>query len=62
VLAMMTCVNAMIESWVRARPEQWPWLHRRWPNLTPAGADLTRLAGRGRLYERSQVAALFSSQ
>jgi KDO2-lipid IV(A) lauroyltransferase len=32
VLATMTCVNAMIESWVRARPEQWPWLHRRWPN------------------------------
>jgi hypothetical protein len=30
--------------------------------LTPAGADLTRLAGRRRLYERSQVAALFSSQ
>lgn len=31
VLAAMTCVNAMIESWVRARPEQWTWLHHRWP-------------------------------
>ena len=24
-------VNAMIEDWIRARPEQWLWLHRRWP-------------------------------
>jgi Kdo2-lipid IVA lauroyltransferase/acyltransferase len=31
VLATMTRVNATIESWVRARPEQWLWLHRRWP-------------------------------
>ena len=30
VLAAMTRVNALIESWVRARPEQWLWLHRRW--------------------------------
>ena len=30
VLAAMTRVNAMLESWVRARPEQWLWLHRRW--------------------------------
>jgi KDO2-lipid IV(A) lauroyltransferase len=32
VLATMTRVNAMLEGWVRARPEQWLWLHRRWPN------------------------------
>lgn len=25
-------VNAMIESWVRERPGQWLWLHRRWPD------------------------------
>jgi KDO2-lipid IV(A) lauroyltransferase len=31
-LAMMTRVNAMIEGWVRARPGQWLWLHRRWPD------------------------------
>jgi KDO2-lipid IV(A) lauroyltransferase len=32
VLATMARVNATIESWVRARPEQWLWLHRRWPD------------------------------
>jgi KDO2-lipid IV(A) lauroyltransferase len=31
VLAIMTGVNAMIEAWVRARPEHWLWIHRRWP-------------------------------
>jgi KDO2-lipid IV(A) lauroyltransferase len=29
---LMTGFNAVIESWVRARPEQWLWLHRRWPD------------------------------
>jgi KDO2-lipid IV(A) lauroyltransferase len=31
VLALMTTVNATLERWIRARPEQWLWLHRRWP-------------------------------
>jgi KDO2-lipid IV(A) lauroyltransferase len=31
VLAGMTSINAIVEGWVRARPEQWLWLHRRWP-------------------------------
>jgi KDO2-lipid IV(A) lauroyltransferase len=31
LLAIMTSVNAEIESWIRARPEMWLWLHRRWP-------------------------------
>jgi Kdo2-lipid IVA lauroyltransferase/acyltransferase len=31
-LALMTAVNATVERWVRARPEQWLWLHRRWPD------------------------------
>lgn len=30
VLATMTRINGMIESWIRARPEQWLWIHRRW--------------------------------
>lgn len=30
VLAMMTRVNGIIEGWVRERPEQWFWMHRRW--------------------------------
>lgn len=31
ILAIMTNVNASMESWIRERPEQWLWLHRRWP-------------------------------
>jgi Kdo2-lipid IVA lauroyltransferase/acyltransferase len=27
---VMAEVNAMLEDWIRARPEQWLWLHRRW--------------------------------
>jgi Kdo2-lipid IVA lauroyltransferase/acyltransferase len=32
VLATMSRVNAMLEGWIRARPEQWLWLHKRWPD------------------------------
>ncbi|HZL60471.1 MAG TPA: lauroyl acyltransferase [Stellaceae bacterium] len=31
-LALMSAVNATVERWVRARPEHWLWLHRRWPD------------------------------
>jgi KDO2-lipid IV(A) lauroyltransferase len=31
-LAIMTRINAIIEGWVREHPEQWLWLHRRWPD------------------------------
>jgi KDO2-lipid IV(A) lauroyltransferase len=29
--ALLTAINARIEGWVRARPDHWFWLHRRWP-------------------------------
>ncbi len=32
VAAAMARINALIEEWVRARPGQWLWLHRRWPD------------------------------
>ena len=31
VLEAMTQVNRMLEDWIRDRPGQWLWLHRRWP-------------------------------
>ncbi|MGH6975804.1 MAG: lysophospholipid acyltransferase family protein, partial [Stellaceae bacterium] len=31
VLATMTRITALLEEWIVARPEQWLWLHRRWP-------------------------------
>jgi KDO2-lipid IV(A) lauroyltransferase len=30
--ALMARVNAILESWIRDRPEQWFWVHRRWPD------------------------------
>ena len=32
VLTLMTAVNQTLERWIRERPEQWFWLHRRWPD------------------------------
>jgi KDO2-lipid IV(A) lauroyltransferase len=31
-LAVMSEINGLIEDWVRRKPEQWLWLHRRWPD------------------------------
>lgn len=31
VRSVTTGINAMLESWIRERPEQWFWVHRRWP-------------------------------
>jgi KDO2-lipid IV(A) lauroyltransferase len=31
VRTIMSAVNARVECWVRERPDQWLWLHRRWP-------------------------------
>ncbi len=32
VAETMRRVNALLEEWIRARPEQWLWLHNRWPD------------------------------
>jgi KDO2-lipid IV(A) lauroyltransferase len=32
VLALMTRANAQLEDWIRQRPGQWLWVHRRWPD------------------------------
>jgi len=32
ILALMTDVNRRMEAWIRRRPGQWLWLHRRWPD------------------------------
>jgi Kdo2-lipid IVA lauroyltransferase/acyltransferase len=30
--ALMARVNATLEMWIRGRPEQWLWVHQRWPD------------------------------
>lgn len=30
-LQMLTDINGYLETWIRARPAEWLWLHRRWP-------------------------------
>lgn len=32
VLALTTEMNALLESWIRERPGQWFWVHKRWPD------------------------------
>lgn len=32
VAEIMTRVNARLEAWIRECPEQWLWVHRRWPD------------------------------
>jgi KDO2-lipid IV(A) lauroyltransferase len=32
VAALMTQVNQTLEAWIRDRPAEWLWLHRRWPD------------------------------
>ena len=30
--AITAALNDIVETWVRQAPEQWLWVHRRWPN------------------------------
>lgn len=30
-LQIMTQINSLLEEWIRAKPEQWLWIHHRWP-------------------------------
>jgi len=32
VAALTAAVTATLESWIRERPEEWLWVHRRWPD------------------------------
>lgn len=33
-------INALLESWIRERPEQWLWMHRRWDQRRIHNSDL----------------------
>lgn len=33
IMEMMTVINRLIEGWIRERPEQWLWIHRRWGKI-----------------------------
>lgn len=39
VATLVAAVNATMESWVRERPGEWLWLHRRWPAPEPGRKD-----------------------
>jgi KDO2-lipid IV(A) lauroyltransferase len=36
IAALTQAINDRLEDWIRARPGEWLWLHRRWPPSPPA--------------------------
>ncbi|HCI48133.1 MAG TPA: lauroyl acyltransferase, partial [Rhodospirillaceae bacterium] len=32
ILAILTELNLIVEGWIRQRPAQWLWTHKRWPD------------------------------
>ena len=40
-IAVMTALNEILEGWIRDKPEQWLWLHRRWPEAAYRQAELS---------------------
>ncbi len=38
-IAVMTALNEILEGWIRDKPEQWLWLHRRWPEAAYRAAE-----------------------
>ena len=43
-LALSQTVNTILERWIRARPESWLWLHRRWPKQAKNAPISRRIA------------------
>ena len=41
---LLTEVNATVEGWVRERPDQWMWVHRRWPKTPLSRTELAKKA------------------
>ncbi|WP_010517020.1 lysophospholipid acyltransferase family protein [Komagataeibacter oboediens] len=40
ILALTTVLNQTVESWIRADPGSWLWLHRRWPKKIANTSDM----------------------
>jgi KDO2-lipid IV(A) lauroyltransferase len=46
VARTVATINAHVERWLRAAPEQWFWVHRRWPKEVYRAKDAAEAADR----------------